>query len=202
MKKVGAVALVFALLMMIAACGAEANRNDNDNENESISEAYRFNEPVLALLTGDEPLVVRYFAAWSGREVQDIYSAEYIRLEDAPEAREAMMHPRTGVSGSGPWLIEGLDELEERTAWMAAHYDDAFFESYYLLAIQIYTPVLSIQDIVHQICEYGIVAFRPLMLREEVGDTMVGQWLVLAQIPRDFRVQTFQVEFEGNPWAV
>ena len=202
MRKIGALALIFSLALLVTACGTGDTYNDNDhyNENETTNDTPRFNDPVLALLTGDEPVVVRYFAAWGGLEVRDVYVTEYAQLAEEPALREASAASRTGVGGDGPWLIESLNELETRTTWIAHHYDEDFFEEYYLLAIQLYTPILALQDVVHTICELGIVTFRPLFAREELGDTMAGQWLALVEMPRNFRVQQFQVQFEGNPW--
>jgi len=202
MKKI-IIALFVAMAMLLVACGSPEASNEPTvpatQPAQDDTPTYTFNEPLLDYMLMETVITARYFSAWGGHEVADVYAVEYAAVQATPALRTQSLAPNSGLVEVV--VIDNLNGLEDRLTWIEHYYMPEFFEDSYLVAVQVYTPHLRIEDVVYRIDDNGTITFRPLMQANEFVDTAVGQWLVLVELGRNFTPRQFQVEFIDNPWA-
>jgi len=162
---------------------------------EPPSDAETFNLP---LCENAFDFRIRYYGEPGERE--DVYAQERAWLLENPGARESNW--RWDVPDPW-WHKDDAVEINVVTTvqpW-ATGYTEDFFESRYLVIVELTTPHTNLEDVVYRITEDGAIVFRPLLIGGAFG-TMVSYWTVIIELDNCFQPEQFYVEFIDNPWTV
>jgi len=191
MKKVFAIVLALALAFSLCAC----NTAPPSTEITQDGDAETFNLP---LCENAFDFHVRYYSDESG-EREDVYAQERAWLLENPGARESNW--RWDVPDPW-WHKDDAVEINVVTTvqpWTTGYTED-FFESRYLVIVELTTPHTNLEDVVYRITEDGAIVFRPLLIGGAFG-TMVSYWTVITEMDNRFQPEQFSVVFIDNPWA-
>jgi len=214
---------VIFILLALAGCASERHHNDDSFMNEYSNEEsennlpaanYENDEPAyfnLPTIESPYPFRVRYFRG--GRHIgdslfevnNDFYADERRFLWFSPNEMESSWRPLTFDTEShyiqhitGVRVATSVDELANPSL---TEYDACFFESNYLVVINMLMPNTTLDDLIHQIDKNGVIQMRPNMT-ERISLFNISRWTVIIELDIRFQPLDFNVVFIHNPWAV
>ena len=189
-----AMVVLLFILIAVAACGREPPF---------------CNQPTIE---GPYDFHIRYFNRGfsspsgyleGGRGRADFYAAEREWLQEHPEE----LNRRWRWSGFCPenrhWTVSRIrvvTSVEGLAEPNLVEYTDYFFESNYLVVIDLTMPHSTLDELVHHIAADGTIQFRPLVIW---GGALTGEthWTVIIELDNRFRPPGFSIVFIDNPWA-